>query len=596
MAISSSISNVIIEGNTFAAGVFSGNTYNYSNCITTSADAKITKNYFSGMANNSTPLIVSNFATNNDGYSASCDVSHNTFVRGNTTIAAYIDVSNVHNDQIIVENIFDSPTVDGVNETLTLLPAVTSSSGPFVLYERNKNQTAIKQIQKSQYLTASGFTPTINQAERAVYTDNTNSIYNQAGGYYYAANYTLANVKNEGVAMNYITPYNPSSAIKLSGPFALTNGSSTVGVIASAPGVITNTLSGTINGYIIFGNDNNYYTATITTGSNGILTGITLSTYYVGNSNTSESAIFIQPTASPLSYVLPGTFSVMSGSATITASLPQQQNLIVGSKISFNDTTGNIYTIQAPLDINGFNYTISPSYLNSTNATIGATAGVSSAYFNFSINLSEVLPENVQVISTIFGLSGNSNSSLIFANYNAHISTDTSGNYQTNLPGTFTATNNSTNITGTSTNLLSYVGFGSSICFSNQSNVVYPIQSVAGNTITLAIPFNGATASGLTATNFDNSLANTTTYTPSGGTAPFGNNFQLNISNASGSITPAMLNTSAQYLKIDPPASDFAAVTTSGRLLRYNLNIILQMATPGHMFLPESPLVVKYRW
>lgn len=124
MSIPSTISNVLIEGNTVEAG----NAFNYNYIIFTSSDCRIMNNYFSGIKDDvgaSVMLWLTN-GTNN--------ISGNTFVRGSSSINAYI-VNIGSYDQIITDNIFDSSTSDGSSQVLASNLTATS------LYDRNKNQT-----------------------------------------------------------------------------------------------------------------------------------------------------------------------------------------------------------------------------------------------------------------------------------------------------------------------------------------------------------------------------------------------------------------------------------------------------------------------
>jgi hypothetical protein len=603
MSTDTQISNIIIEGNTFDYGNFPINTglatvptnYGYDNCIVISGDAQINNNYFSGALSGSTQVAVAFEYAN---YGASCNINNNTFVRGATVITAYIDVSTVTYDQVIVDNIFDSPTVDGFNQTLVLLPPVASATGPFVLYERNKNQTAIKQIQKSPYIISNAATPTINPAERSVYTDNTSFTYSPALGYY-TSNLIPSLFKHEGMAMNYITPFGHSSAVKLGGPFTLTNGSTLVST-TNGPGVMTNG-GFSVPSYIVFGDDNKYYQiASVVTGvgspTNVIYT-ITLTSAYIGPTSIASNAIFFPGVV--LAQTLPGTFNVTNLSAAVVASVSQITNLIVGSKMIFGTSSNTIYTV-VTIDTTGINITISPVYQVTSNPTITATAGIASASFNFSINLSEVLPENVQVLSTIFGVYGGGSAvaNLILGEYNASITTDSGGIYAKNLPGTFTVTNGSPTVTATSSQT-GLITTGSSIVFSSLSYIVYSVLSVTGGglTITLNNNYSNPNASGVSAENFDNTLADAVNYSITGGTTVgFGNNITLYVNNGVGGTLVSLFDTTTQYLKIDPGSFGFSAYTGSGRLLRYNLNITLIAATPTALFFPDSPLIVRYRW
>lgn len=134
MAINTFVTNIIVEDNTFDYGVFTPNglpssstTYGYFTAIATTTNTIISNNYISG-----TPQ------TTNGGriaiFAGSATITGNTFIRENITIPAYI-TSSSSDDQIITNNIFDSPTVDGTSEVL--VTGLSSSS----TYHSNKNQT-----------------------------------------------------------------------------------------------------------------------------------------------------------------------------------------------------------------------------------------------------------------------------------------------------------------------------------------------------------------------------------------------------------------------------------------------------------------------
>jgi hypothetical protein len=592
MAIdTTTMSSVVIEGNTFDFGNFATDVnaeptaYGYNSCILTNADARIGDNYFSAALSSSIPVQITGAAT--------CQISKNTFVRVSTPLTAYIDISSVTSDQVITENIFDNPTVDGFNENLVSLPpAGVSATSPFILYERNKNQTAIKQVQKSPYKLSLAAFPTINPSERTAYVDDTATAYVPASGFY-TGNFIPSFFKHEGVSMNYTTPFSPTTAIKLPGIFGVTNGSASVTTLGAEPVVYTSVASGTLIGYVVFGNDNQYYSVTATTTSN-VITSMTLATPYTGNTAIVSAVYF--PTGAPLSTTLIGTFHTISGNPAVTATISQSQLLAVGSKIYFNDNSSNIYTITS-IDSSGTNLTISPN-ATSSNSAITASAGAVTTSINFSINLSEILPPNVQVLSTIFGVYGGGvvTPSILFAQYNGNITTDAGGNFSSNLAGTFTVTNSSATVIATNSQA-GVIAAGSSICFSSQPYVVYPVQSVSGTTITLATTYSNPNASGVTATYFDNTLADAVHYNIAGSTTVgFGNNIALTIGNTVGAVPPSAFNTFTQYLKIDPPSFGFSVYTSSGRLTRYNLNIFIVMQAPGSLFFPESPLIIKYRW
>lgn len=126
------ISNALIEGNIFTYGTATPDgtavtSYTYDSLLFTTADCKIVNNNFSGIAGSTSKVMVN---LNN----CTCNISGNMFVRDTNTILAYI-TSTGSKDQVIVDNIFDSFTVDGTVENL--VTGITDSS----IYEENKNQT-----------------------------------------------------------------------------------------------------------------------------------------------------------------------------------------------------------------------------------------------------------------------------------------------------------------------------------------------------------------------------------------------------------------------------------------------------------------------
>lgn len=602
MTLDSNLSNAVIEGNNFDYGNFPANaniatvptTYGYSNCIYTNADANINNNYFGASTTSGIHVYVT---SNADGY-GSCLISKNTFVRGTTVINAYIDVSTVTTDQIIVENFFDQYTIDNVtNENLVNLPPPPATTGPFILYERNKNQTVLKPIQKAPYLTFSSGYPAINPSERFIYSDGTSPVYVSSSATY-AADFTAGVYKQQGVMMNYTTPFANNSYVRITGTMGVTNGSTSVTILGQTFSIssITNA-SGSLTGYIVFGNDNAYYTVTMDFSSQGYVTSITLSTPYSGNTATVSSAIFWQQGVA-LSYpLLFGTFSGTSGNSFITSTSNQLNYLGVGSQLLFTGTgTDNtLYTVIS-ISANGETIGLSPN-LTTSPSTATATTGLSIGIFNFSINLSEVLPENVQVISTAFGVFGNNNAgSLVSCSYAANVMTDSGGTYSTTLPGTFNVNQNSPNVTA-SVSQTGFISTGNGICFTSQPDFVYPVSSISGTAIVLDIPYFGTSNAATTASNFQNSLADAANYVVTGvAVGGFGSNIGFTVNNVSGNIPISVFATNSQYVKIDPPSSAFAAYTGNGRLLRYNMEAVVYVMMPGALFLPESPLIVKYRW
>lgn len=612
MSINTSLTGVIIEGNTFAYGNFAENAtpYGYDNCMVSTADANISKNYFSGVNNVDTiPLVVEP----GTGGSPSCLITKNVFVRGATTVQAYIDVSNVGTDQVIVENEFDQYTTDGYNDNnLVLVPI----GGANILYERNKNQTAIKQIHKAPYKIGFSATPSLCAFDRSAYTGDivyNPAIYSSSNGYLTG---TFPGIspnffKNEGITMNYSAPFSSASAVKLVGQFSVVDGYNGVGVSAGTIGVY-GINSGT-QGYILFGNDNVYYLATlniIPDSTPFFITSITLMTPYKGITSSVVSATFFpfepQNNTNIFNFPLPGTYALTSGMSSVVGSTA---NLTIGSLLMFNNTTADneIFTVQTITDATHF--TISPSWgVNTTQSNVTAETGLATAIASFSINLSEALPTNVQVISTVIGaINTFGNSNLVSATYSAEITSDIGSNqsiYSTVMPGiTFTL---SASISVTASNSSYPVGFGngSSICFSAQPNTVYTVSNVSGTAITLTIPYYGTPSSTATAVFFNNSISDISTYNPSYNytTIGFGDPISLYIAanNATATVPTTAFATNTQYLKIDGPST---AYTGTNGILRYNFSENIQMAitslsggTPSSLFISESPLVVKYRW
>lgn len=149
MALATTISNTLIEGNTFSSGYTSANGISasaseYTRLISNSCDAQIIDNTFNGQASNaSNPM-----ATITD---CSCFISNNKFIRGTKSISAYI-VNSGTNDHVIIDNVFDNRTTDGSTETL--VSGLTNTS----IYDRNKNQTGTEHIK----IRGSGNDPYLN--------------------------------------------------------------------------------------------------------------------------------------------------------------------------------------------------------------------------------------------------------------------------------------------------------------------------------------------------------------------------------------------------------------------------------------------------
>lgn len=131
MALSSTLSNCVIEGNSVDSGFYTADgttvsSYTYNQLLLTSADCKIKNNNFSAISASGTMLSLNN---------CSCDIQGNTFKRGSASITAYI-ASTGSQDHMIVKNIFDSNTVDG--SSIDLVTGLSTAS----IYQENKNQTA----------------------------------------------------------------------------------------------------------------------------------------------------------------------------------------------------------------------------------------------------------------------------------------------------------------------------------------------------------------------------------------------------------------------------------------------------------------------
>jgi hypothetical protein len=134
MSISTSLNSVKIRNNTIDIGHSSNGstpiTYTYDSALIKNySDATISGNTLSGCFGNG------DAATNLINImSGSCIITNNIFVRGTgSPIAAYVNNAGT-NDQIIVNNIFDFPNVDG--SSTTLISGLTSAS----IYDRNLNQ------------------------------------------------------------------------------------------------------------------------------------------------------------------------------------------------------------------------------------------------------------------------------------------------------------------------------------------------------------------------------------------------------------------------------------------------------------------------
>src|SRR5271156_5656067 len=138
-------SSIIIEGNTFDVGNTSPTArISYNNLIAVNLDphaasdlgdsngpgyAVIDNNYLTGIGSGGTHIVVT---------SGSANITNNVFLgpgipQASVPIAAYINVSGSQMDQIITNNVFDSPTVDGAfgtNEQLVMGPGIARALTP----------------------------------------------------------------------------------------------------------------------------------------------------------------------------------------------------------------------------------------------------------------------------------------------------------------------------------------------------------------------------------------------------------------------------------------------------------------------------------
>lgn len=191
MSAPTTITNILIEGNTFDFGSSTVDettttSYSYTTCLNITADVNLVNNYISGIVTGA-----SNIMSINSGYG---NISGNTFVRGSNTIGAYITATGSI-DQTIKDNIFDSPTVDGTTETL-----VTGLTGGS-FYGQNKNQTGYVAV------------PFDTDSQPYDFTTNERLMQNGTSDYV-AANYNLTQIVNSGtpnVAYDYTMVKNLTS-------------------------------------------------------------------------------------------------------------------------------------------------------------------------------------------------------------------------------------------------------------------------------------------------------------------------------------------------------------------------------------------------
>lgn len=375
-------SDILIDGNTISYGKSTpdGITdayYSYQNAIYTAADAIITENFISGIGSSgSNPMV---YIDNGTGGSGSCFISDNKFVRGVSTIEAYV-VVNSSADQTIINNFFDGYTVDGVsNENLVIGLTATST------YKENKNQTGYMAVPKFPYMIDQiiEYPPTTLTSEWAKYC-NTNA-FDPIGS-------TTVGI-GEGFSMGYTYPFVAfGNLINGIGPFTVENGSNLVSCNITLASPITTLSTGTPF-RIRFNYDDVFYIVTTPTGSGNNLTGFTIT------------------------------------SASDDPSFPSHYQGIQNST-----AVGRFYNTAA-----------SGKLLSS----IGTVANPIAA-FNFSVDVNELLPTNVQVLTFIVGVyassAGSSGSNIA------------SGSFLSSAYASTPATYNIASLTGTMADVKNYTG------------------------------------------------------------------------------------------------------------------------------------------
>ena len=564
MTINSSIGNVIIEDNTFDYGFFtpdgtsqtSFTLYSYTNCLTTNSDAKIQGNTFSGITSSG---FGSHLVVNvSNSVSGSQTITNNNFIRGSIPIAAYVDMSTAINDAIITQNIFDQSTVDGSIETLVKTPTLTTSSLiPNISYYANKNQISYLPIQKFPYLIENSTAPTPNPANYARYsTSNSGNSYSDSIGSFTGS---LSVYGNEGIAVKYNLPWNEAAGIKLSASFSVVNGSPTITVDTAGQsplswpvdqsGHLTNGIGG--GAFIVFANDSNYYqiqsvstTSTSVTNLTFVNT-ITLTSNYTGISNQSVNAtIYLNwsDTLGNLSYPSlssPLLVSITKSGQTLTAATSLIGTIVPGSLISFYPVSGSAsepFTVNT-IDASGRIITVTTT-MTFPDGVYSASCNTVSSFFNFSIDVAELLPPNVQILNFILGVCGNAIPSSAFASATYNVWTTASGpaNFNPSLP---------------SNSMADVKNFSSM----NQSGTV------------------------------------------------ISKSLQVNNPSAVGSgISLATFNGASQYLSINVLTDGSTTGTpnyyvNNGQIIRFNYNIVLNMLAPcPATFIPESPLIIRYRY
>jgi len=128
MTLETSLASIIIRNNIIDQGRVSDGatpvTYTYAYHAWILGSSLISGNTFAAPTASTDMLYIDN---------CSCTITGNKFIRGSTSIGSYI--RNAGNDQTIVNNTFDSSTIDGSSETLVAGTLTTSN------YYGNKNQT-----------------------------------------------------------------------------------------------------------------------------------------------------------------------------------------------------------------------------------------------------------------------------------------------------------------------------------------------------------------------------------------------------------------------------------------------------------------------
>lgn len=171
MTLPSTLSNILIDGNTFEGDA----SFSYDLLAEVEADARITNNYFAGIKNNPSFGMIYLLGS-------SCNVRGNTFIRGTNSIPSYINILS-SSDQIIVDNIFDGYTTDGTNTLLVNNLSKTST------YTQNKNQVGYAIIplgaNKPAVANASNASFSTFAVYNAANLGSLSSTYGVAGGAFY---------------------------------------------------------------------------------------------------------------------------------------------------------------------------------------------------------------------------------------------------------------------------------------------------------------------------------------------------------------------------------------------------------------------------